>query len=164
MNPSTPESPYPVQATNAPARAGVSQGGPDDAQLLREMAARNEQAISVFYDRWHPLVNAVVARVLRSAHDVEEIVEETFWQAWRQAGRYEPSRGSVQSWLLTIARSRALDRVRHTHRRREEPIDGEQGAHVLQLAAEGDPSMDAESAERRRLVIAAMADLPSEQR
>ena len=153
-----------MQGTSTTSRADVARGVPDDAELLRQMAAGNEQALGAFYDRWHPLVNAVVLRVLRSSDDVEDIVEETFWQAWRQSGRYEPARGAVQTWILTIARSRALDRVRLTSRRREESIDGESGVQVLQLASDGDPSMDAESAERRKLVVAAMADLPGEQR
>ena len=164
MNPSSSEPPYPLQVTSAPTRADVTAAAPDDAQLLRQMAAGNEQALGAFYDRWHPLVHAVVLRVLRSADDVEDVVEETFWQAWRQAGRYESARGAVQTWILTIARSRALDRVRLTNRRREESIDGENGEQVLQLATDSDPSMDAESAERRKLVVAAMADLPGEQR
>jgi RNA polymerase sigma-70 factor (ECF subfamily) len=164
MNPSSSEPPYPLQVTSAPVRADVSQGVPDDAQLLRQMAAGNEQALGAFYDRWHPLVHAVVLRVLRSTDDVEDVVEETFWQAWRQAGRYESARGAVQTWILTIARSRALDRVRLANRRREEPMEGESGEQVLQLATDSDPSMDAESSERRKLVVAAMADLPGEQR
>ena len=128
------------------------------------MAAGNEQALGTFYDRWHPLVHAVALRVLHSADDVEDVVEETFWQAWRQAGRYESGRGAVQSWILTIARSRALDRVRMMGRRREEPISGESGELVQQLASESDPAMDAESAERRKLVLAALEELPAEQR
>lgn len=164
MNPPPSEPPYPSQVTRVPIRPNVAQAAADDAQLLRQMAAGNEQALGVFYDRWHALVHAVVLRVLRVSDDVEDVVEETFWQAWRQAGRYESARGAVQTWILTIARSRALDRVRLNNRRREEPIDGERGAQVLQLATESDPSMDAESAERRKLVLAAMAGLPDEQR
>jgi RNA polymerase sigma-70 factor, ECF subfamily len=164
MNPPPSEPPYSLQVTRAPIRAGAAPRAPDDAQLLRQMAAGNEQALGAFYDKWHPLVHGVVLRVLRSGGDVEDVVEETFWQAWRQAGRYEAARGAVQTWILTIARSRALDRVRLMNRRREEPIEGESGEQVLQLATESDPSMDAESAERRKLVVAALADLPVEQR
>ena len=164
MNPTPSDSPYPLQRIETPPRVAVALGGPDDAQLLRQMAAGSEQALGAFYDRWHPLVHAVVLRVLRSSEDVEDVVEETFWQAWRQAGRYESARGAVQTWILTIARSRALDRVRLMSRRREESIEGESGEQVLQLATEGDPSMDAESAERRTLVLAALSDLPAEQR
>ena len=164
MNPPPSEPPYPLHAVSAPVRSGVARSSPDDAQLLRQMAAGNEQALAAFYDRWHPLVHAVVLRVLRATDDVEDVVEETFWQAWRQAGRYEAARGAVQTWILTIARSRALDRVRLMSRRREESIEGERGAQAMQLATDGDPSMDAESAERRKLVLAAMAGLPDEQR
>lgn len=164
MNPTPPEPPYPLQATSAPRRHVVGEGAQDDAQLLRQMAAGDEQALGAFYDRWNSLVHAMVFRVVRSASDVEDVVEETFWQAWRQAGRYDASRGAVQTWLLTIARSRALDRNRLSLRRREESIEGEGGALVLQLAADGDPHVDAEAAERRTMVVAAMADLPSDQR
>ena len=164
MNPPTPDPPYPLQSPKARIRADEAPGAADDAQLLVQMAAGDERALGAFYDKWHSLVHAVVLRVLRSADDVEDVVEETFWQAWRQAGRYEASRGAVQTWILTIARSRALDRVRLLGRRREEPIEGESGEQVLQLAAESDPSMDAESAERRKLVVAALTDLPEEQR
>jgi len=164
MNPPPLDPPYPLQSSEAPLRAEAARGVPDDAQLLRQMAAGNEQALGVFYDRWHPLVHSVALRVLHQGADVEDVVEETFWQAWRQSGRYEGTRGTVQTWILTIARSRALDRVRSLKRRREEPIEGEGGELVVHLAADGDPSMDAEASERRTVVIAALADLPAEQR
>ncbi len=136
----------------------------DDVTMISRMGDGDEQALGAFYDRWHALVHAVVQRIVRNADDVDDVVEDAFWQAWRQAGRYEAGRGSVQTWLLTIARSRALDRVRSTNRLREEPIEGDAGEIVVQLATETDPSMDAESAERRRVVLAALAELPPEQR
>jgi len=128
------------------------------------MAAGDDQALGALYDRWQSVVHGVVARMLRQADDVEDVVEETFWQAWRQASRFDRSRGAVQTWLLTIARSRALDRVRALRRRREEPLEGDDGQVVVQQAAEGDPGLDAEISERRRLVVAALSGLPAEQR
>lgn len=135
-----------------------------DAEVIRRMAAGDEQALVAFYDRWNSLVHAVVLRILRQSDDVEDVVEEVFWQAWRQSNRYLATRGSVQTWLLTIARSRALDRVRSVKRLREDPLEDENGAAIVQQASEGDASMDAESAERRVIVIAALAELPAEQR
>jgi RNA polymerase sigma-70 factor (ECF subfamily) len=164
MNPSPFQPPYPNSSTAAPFGGGPSDGAPDDAALLRRMAEGDEQALGLFYDRWQPLVHGVVLRIVRQRDDVEDVVEEVFWQAWRQAGRYETGRGSVQTWLLTIARSRALDKVRALKRLREEPMDGENGEQVVQLAAEGDPSMNTEAAERRVIVLAALAELPAEQR
>ena len=109
-------------------------------------------------------MHGVVARVLRQPDDVEDVVEETFWQAWRQASRFDPTRGAVQTWLLTIARSRALDRARALRRRRESPLEGDDGKVVVEQAAPSDPGLDAEASERRRIVTAALAELPAEQR
>lgn len=157
MNPQSLPQPYPEQNAVAP-------GASDDGKVLRRMAAHDEAALGEFYDRWNPLVHAVVLRIVREREDVEDVVEEVFWQAWRQADRYETTRGSVQTWLLTIARSRALDRVRSLNRLREDAIEGEGGEFVSQLVSVGDPAMDAESRERRALVIAALETLPAEQR
>ena len=136
----------------------------EDEALVRRMAEGDERALGALYDRWSPVVHGIVARLLRQPDDVEDVVEETFWQAWRQAARFDRTRGAVQTWLLTIARSRALDRVRALRRRREEPLEGDDGQTVVQQAAEGDPGLDAEASERRRIVVAALAGLPAEQR
>lgn len=136
----------------------------DDVTLVSRMGDGDEQALGTFYDRWHPLVHAVVHRIVRNADDVEDVVEEAFWQAWRQAERYAPARGSVQTWLLTIARSRALDRVRGAKRLREDYMEDDAGNLVVQLASDADPVLDAESAERRRIVMDALTTLPDEQR
>lgn len=136
----------------------------DDASLVRAMAAGDEAALGQLYDRWHPMVHGVVMRILRSGDDVDDVVEEAFWQAWRQASRFDGSRGTVQTWILTIARSRALDRVRSLARRREEPLEVGGVSELPQLTAEGSPAMDAEANERRTVLVAALAELPAEQR
>ena len=134
------------------------------------MRAGDETALSEFYGRWFPVVSSLISRILKSAEDVEDVVEETFWQAWRQANRFAADRGSVQTWILTIARSRALDRLRAARRLREDTIDeggssdGAAPGVGATLAATSDPSLDAEHAERRQLVVAALTELPREQR
>jgi RNA polymerase sigma-70 factor (ECF subfamily) len=147
---------------DAAARAEV------DAELVRRMRSKDERALGAFYDRWFPVVHGVVSRMLESPDDVEDVVEEAFWQAWRQAERFEVERGSVQTWILTIARSRALDRLRARRRLREEPLvdptAGGADSATTSPAAASDPLADAEHAERSRIVRAALADLPMEQR
>ena len=167
MNPSSTPPPYlnqdsaaPVGAVPEAERAVES----EDESLVRRMAAGDDAALGALYDRWHPVVHGVVSRLLRQPDDVEDVIEETFWQAWRQASRFDRSRGAVQTWLSTIARSRALDRVRSLRRRREDPLEGDDGQVVVQQAAEGDPGLDAEASERRRIVVAALSGLPAEQR
>jgi len=140
------------------------ESGKEDAALVRGMAAGDDRALGALYDRWQGVVHGVVARILRQPNDIEDVVEETFWQAWRQASRFDPARGAVQTWLLTIARSRALDRARALRRRRESPIEGDDGEVVVQQVAPDDPGLDTEAAERRRIVTAALTQLPVEQR
>ena len=167
MNPPSTPQPYLSQGNAAPVGAEPEMGRAvesDDEALVRRMSDGDDQALGVLYDRWQAVVHGVVSRMLRQPDDVEDVVEETFWQAWRQASRFDRSRGAVQTWLLTIARSRALDRVRALRRRREEPLEGDDGQVTVQQAAEGDPGLDAEASERRRIVAAALAELPAEQR
>jgi RNA polymerase sigma-70 factor, ECF subfamily len=165
MNPSSTPQPYLNEGQETPVGAEPGRGvESEDEALVRRMANGDDQALGVLYDRWHAVVHGVVARMLRQTEDVEDVVEETFWQAWRQASRFDRSRGAVQTWLLTIARSRALDRVRALRRRREEPLEGDDGQLVVQQTAEGDPGLDAEASERRRIVGAALSGLPAEQR
>jgi RNA polymerase sigma-70 factor (ECF subfamily) len=177
MNPSPDSGPYPNRMTNSPeasstvAPQAVAYGPDLDLGLVRRMQAGDEQALSVFYGRWFPIVNGLITRILKSADDVEDVVEETFWQAWRQASRFTAERGSVQTWILTIARSRALDRLRATRRMREDPIDvmsptdsSAVDDRPTPLRSTSDPSIDAEHSERRELVVAALSELPQEQR
>jgi len=161
-----------ITRNSADDRGGLAHGTELDLDLVRRMQAGDEQALSTFYDRWFPIVNGLITRILKSADDVEDVVEETFWQVWRQANRFAVDRGSVQTWVLTIARSRALDRLRAARRLREESIDdvtvadspGSSDAGALASRSAGDPLLDAELAERRQLVVAALGDLPHEQR
>lgn len=182
MNPILSPQSYPLRMT-APTRvagtgstaprsndgaAGGASHAPDvDAHLLRRIEARDDTALAEFYDRWFPVVNCLITRIVKVPHDAEDVVEETFWQVWKQASRYEPARGSVQTWLLTMARSRALDRLRANRRMREDSIDdtdGVSGTFATLATSTNDPSLDAEHAERKRIVLAALATLPAEQR
>ena len=129
------------------------------------MAEGSEAALGELYDRHSTLVNSVAMHVLRDADDAAEVVEEAFWQAWRQANRYEPKRGGVSTWLVTIARTRAVDRLRSRRRIREEAW--ESLPEPADAPDDGDgltPLLDTEAEEVRRIVLAAVAKLPPEQR
>ncbi|MBC7790977.1 MAG: sigma-70 family RNA polymerase sigma factor [Anaerolineae bacterium] len=131
------------------------------------MSASDEQALGVLYDRWAPLVHSLVLHLLEDAGEAEDVVEETFWQAWRQVSRYDPSRGAVSTWLVTIARSRALDRARSRRRMKEEPLTQlreSDAASVSRVSSASDPHQDAEAADRRAAVLKALCALPAEQR
>jgi RNA polymerase sigma-70 factor (ECF subfamily) len=135
-----------------------------DRALVARIAEGDERALGELYDRHGPLVYAMAYRVLGERADAEEAAAETFAQAWREAGRFESGRGSVAAWLVTIARTRALDMVRASKRRSR-----------LTLVAASDPRGEAGdwadtpegsaiAGERSRLVRDAIAQLTPVQR
>jgi RNA polymerase sigma-70 factor (ECF subfamily) len=159
MNPPAPQPAYPR----------VNSVETDDLALVLRMATGDESALAACFDRWNGLVHAIVTRILRDQDDVQDVVEEAFWQAWRLAPRYDATRGSVETWLLTMARTRALDRLRAARRRREESIGDDDVGSVVQTGhgdtvSRDDPSLDAEQSERRTLVREALRALPEAQR
>ena len=134
----------------------------DDLALVRRMAAREEAAVAELYDRYSGLLLAIARRILGAVAEAEETLQESFLQAWLQAERYDPARSSVSTWLVLIARSRALDRLRSRSARDRATV-----------AAEAEPRPgDASSAseahvlhsERRVRVREVLAELPVEQR
>jgi RNA polymerase sigma-70 factor (ECF subfamily) len=86
-------------------------------ELIERMAAGDRAAFAPFYDRYAPLVYLLVLRIVRDGANAAEVVQEIFWEAWQAAATYDPQRGTPEGWVLTRARSRAIDRVRSVRRR-----------------------------------------------
>lgn len=80
--------------------------------LMQQVALGHESAFELLYDAMASRVFGLVLRVLRDNAQSEEVTQEVFVEAWQQARRFDPVRGSAASWLLTIAHRRAVDRVR----------------------------------------------------
>ncbi|MFO1326658.1 MAG: sigma-70 family RNA polymerase sigma factor [Rubrivivax sp.] len=102
--------------------------GASDEQLARWIDAivdHDERALSALYDATVSRVYGIVRCVVRNAALAEEVVEDTFFQVWRQAVRYDPSRGRALTWLLGMARSRAIDALRRESRFQAESLDDE---------------------------------------
>lgn len=83
-----------------------------DEDLLRRIAAGDRDAFGLLYDRFAPVLFGFSLRILKDARDAEDVLQETFVKAWRDARGFDPARASVKAWLFTITRSRALDRWR----------------------------------------------------
>ena len=154
--------PSPRVAPGSAGRSGASEDAAQDAVIVVRMAGGDESALGALYDRWADAVHALVVRIVRDEPEAEEVVEAVFWQAWQQAGRYTSDRGAPGAWLLAMARSRSLDRLRAMRRRRDEQPADE--SIFDNQPAIGDPLSELNASERANRVVAALHLLPDEQR
>ena len=129
-----------------------------DATLLSRLLQKDVSAFEQLYDRHARLVYGLVLRILQQASISEEVVQEVFLQLWRNADQYDASRGPFVPWLCTMARNRALDRLRlksERQRRREDQPDELPSAVV---APEYEKVLDDKRrAERVRTLMAALS-------
>jgi len=128
--------------------------------LIQGMAARDAAALEVFYDRHHRVAFSLILRVVGIREDAEDVLADVFWQVWQQAARYEPSRGKPLAWLLTIARTRAIDCRRASGRR---PINAGETSEPAASSHTNNPDRFVE-ADTRRAVRSALESLPEQQR
>ena len=97
------------QLENRPTRAT---GEPTDEELMARIQARDDRAIAILYRRHTALLRTVVGRILNNDADVDDHLQEVFLEVWRQAGSYDANKGKALGWIVTMARRRAIDRLR----------------------------------------------------
>ncbi len=130
--------------------------------LLDRLAGGDESALAELYDQTSPRVFGLALGILRDRDSAEEATLDTYLSVWSRAATYEPARGSPMAWILTIARSKAIDLLRSRARR------GEKHRALETLASLEGPPPTPEAAvvhtERCAQVRAALGSLPREQR
>ncbi len=129
-------------------------------ELIAGLRQRDEAALSELYDRYGQTVYGVALRVTGDGGAAEEICLDAFWQLWQQADRYDATQGSILNWLLTICRSRAIDRTRARTARKRTTVDDASDSPPIHPPAEDLADLN----ERRQLVRDAMAALSPDQR
>jgi RNA polymerase sigma-70 factor (ECF subfamily) len=142
--------------------AEAQSSGPDFAALIGKVAEGDQQALATLYDGTSKLVFGLVLRILGDRSVAEEVLFDVYTQVWRQAARYDPSRGGPLGWITTIARSRAIDRLRSDKPLQQEDELSDTTASRETSAAS--PETNAALAEMREIVRAALAHLSPEQR
>jgi len=133
----------------------------DQASLTR-IAGGDQQALAELYDRHARLIFSLALRILQERADAEDVVQEVFAQVWTQASRYDPARGAVAAWMLMMARSRAIDRLRAKRARPETAAESNAAESVPDAAMRQD--LDLLSAEQVAQVRRALEELPEAQR
>jgi len=135
-----------------------------DTELLAAIAQGEEEALEHLYERYARLSYALAYRLLHDSLAAEDLVQEAFLAIWRKAGTYQPQQGSVYSWLQAIVHHRAIDRLRSAANRDQLCAPFEPDMEQQTLSAEPDACEQVWHGEQRRMVLAALAQIPPEQR
>lgn len=130
-----------------------------DEALIAGLAAGDPEAATVFVRRYQARVYGLAVTIVGDQGNAEEVAQEAMLRAWRHAAAFDPRRGRVETWLLTITRNLAID---HLRMRRPEPLDPEriEACAAIMLRPFVDQETSAEITELR----GALAELPTEQR
>ena len=131
-----------------------------DVELLHAVASGDEGALTRLYDAYRVILFGLLVRILNSREEAEDILQDVFIQVWRRAKDFDEKRGRPFTWLVTLARSRAIDRLRQLGARQRLAT----GASQEQTEVVSDALTDAIRIANRETVQRALAELPDEQR
>ena len=131
-----------------------------DSELLHAVARGDEESLASLYDRYRLILFGLILRILHSRPEAEDILQDVFIQVWKRAADFDESRGRPFTWLVTLARSRAIDRLRALDSRQRTANES-----VLDVPERvSDAAEDAFKSEQREVVRDALDELPAEQR
>jgi len=136
----------------------------DDERLLERVSQRDRAAFAELYDRYAGVLYSTVLRVLNHPDEAADVLQEVFVQIWDKAPTYDPALGKPFSWALTLARHKAIDRLRALRRRYNFIEEITQEMSGTSLGESGERLDEVFSHEQVRLIRRAVASLPLEQR
>lgn len=136
----------------------------DDAELLQKISRRDANAFAALYDRYAAVLYSLCLAILKKPDEAEDVLQECFLAVWEKAFAFNGMKGSAYTWLVTLTRHRAIDRLRSKsfQMRLQKPADfdfdaiADDGAHT--------PLEAASFSERAEIVQKAFAALPAAQR
>ncbi len=134
----------------------------EDGALITAITRRQQEALGQLYERYQAVVYHLALKILNNRESAEEVVYDVFWQVWREAERYDAQRGSVSAWLVTVARSRAIDALRA--RKGNPATEDDIAERPVATDPVEDPEEQTSLAQRASLVRAALDSLPADQR
>ena len=160
-----------LQQTVTPSELGttlpntISATDADDHMLINAIATGDTHALESLYDRYGAVVFRMAFRILKNREQSEEVVQEVFWRVWRRSASFERDRGRVAQWIFGIAHNLCIDEMRRMRARPNPVYDNEDHPLIPQLVDDNvDVPAAAWASEQRRVIVDALANLPSAQR
>jgi RNA polymerase sigma-70 factor, ECF subfamily len=135
----------------------------DDVVLMQRVAERDAESLRALYDRYGRVILAICVRILRDRNEAEQLLIDVFTEVWDRFDRYDVARGTPITYLITLARSRAIDRIRAKKKSSPLSLDALPGALVASDKSAG-PLDQTLAGERRAVVTQALGKLDPNQR
>jgi RNA polymerase sigma-70 factor (ECF subfamily) len=135
-----------------------------DRELLGRVARGDVAALRALYDQHASRAVTIAFRILRNREEAEDIVQETFLEVWRRAAQFDPGRGGAVAWVVTIARSRAIDRLRSRSIAGRTIASAAEEAEAMAPMPPPSPAAEVERRRDEKRVAAALVALPPAQR
>ena len=136
----------------------------DEADLIKRITERDEKALSKLYDRYAKLLYGFIFTIVKKQAEAEDVLQELFVQIWEKASSFDTARGNVYTWLVTLARNRAIDRIRSKQYRTQGQHDADFGVELIENPDGSSPLDAVVTSERADVVRNALQTLPAEQR
>ena len=136
-----------------------------DEMLMQEITQRRQQALKELYSRYSRSLRALIGSVVHEESEADDVLQESFLQIWREAHHYSPKAGKPLGWVITIARRRAIDRVRRrdSYRRAKQRFEDEIRPQT-QIPRAGRTDAEVTQSDLRRFLGRQLKTLPPVQR
>ena len=129
-------------------------------RLLQKIVNKDKEAFGLFYDRFAPMAFGLALRILRNRPDAEEVTQDVFYQIWLKASNFNHKRGNPEAWLITMIRSRSIDRLRSVQRKQKNTQSADETLESKMPSLKS----DAGTSDARMDLQGPMSELPSSQR
>ncbi|MCR9133307.1 MAG: sigma-70 family RNA polymerase sigma factor [bacterium] len=138
-----------------------------DRAFLRRIVAKEPQALGELYDHYNRLLFGLLLSILKKRTEAEDLLQEVFTQIWEKADQFDAASGSAYTWICTITRNKAIDRLRskvYKEQKKQSSSLDDDDVHVTLYSSENNPLEDTILNERAKLVKQAMEQLSDKQR
>ncbi len=142
----------------------------EETELMRRIVLKDENALSRLYDLYSKLLYSLIFRIVKNQEDAEEILQIIFLQVWDKAGSFDTQKGNVYSWLIALARNKAIDRIRSKNFKEQAYLSGLNKIDEMELEKKYNLESNVDlrymldEKERTAIVTKALDELPVEQK
>ena len=138
-----------------------------DRELMSRIKTRDKEAISELYDHYHRLLFGLILSILKKREEAEDILQEVFTNIWEKADQFDTERGTVYTWIVSMARNKSIDRLRskvYKEQKKQAVSLNDEDVHHPLYSEETDPLENTILTDRAKKVHAALAQISEKQR